>query len=283
MNIFPLIELVLDELYAQVPGSPSQKDKAIKDRLKDLSKTYSDLTVKRKAAIDYTDAARRFAYLYKYVACHSNLVFTRILGSKELQALFNKNEVQVACIGGGPGSELLGILKYCIDKDISPLLKCLLFDGEIAWGESWEDIDDKLNMMDEVKPTTRTIYQPLDVTKPEQYGHKTKYFKSDLFIMVYFVSEVFSFMGKAQLYFDHLFAGIEKGSLLLYIDNKHSSFTNWIDKQLADNSFKVIAAAEGVEKMPPEEEKTELGKYYGNFESDPKLTADIAWRIARKK
>jgi hypothetical protein len=35
--------------------------------------------------------------------------------------------------------------------------------------------------------------------------------------------------------------------------------------------------------MPLEEEKTELGKYYGKFGSDPKLNADIAWRIARKK
>jgi hypothetical protein len=283
VNIFPLIQVVLDELYAQISGAASAKDAAINDRLQDLTKTYSDLTIKRAKAINYTDAARRFAYVYKYVTCHSNLVFTRIEDSKELKALFKNDEVQVACIGGGPGSELLGILKYCAEYGVSPKLKFLLFDGEIAWAETWEDIDDKLKEADEKAPATRTIYEPLDVTKPEQYEHKSKYLKqSDLFVMVYFVSEVFSFMDKAQDYFDHLFSGMKKGALILYIDNKHSSFTTWIDKQLAKHGLAVLAAADGLETMPTDEEKTELGKYYGKFKSDPKLNADIAWRIARK-
>jgi hypothetical protein len=254
MEIFPLVERVLDELYSQIPGSAAVKDKAIKERLKLCSDTYKDLTA-NKPPLPYNDAATRFAYIYAYVTCHSNLVFSRIRTSKELRELFKDDEVLVSCIGGGPGSDFLGILKYCVYEGIEPILTCRLFDGEIAWGESWEDIDVKVTEIGESKLETRTFYQILDITKPETYEHKTKYFKSDLFTMIYFVSEVWRFMDKAQPYFDHLFAGIQKDALVLYVDNNYSKFTDWIDRQLHENKFAVVQSGNGVEKMPIAEEK----------------------------
>jgi len=134
-KIFPLIELVLDELYSQIPGPETRKVDEVNSSLAMLSERYRHLVGKDKA-IDYSLPATRLAYIYKYVTCHSNLVYTRIPRSSKLADLFNGGTVRVACLGGGPGSDFLGILKYCMECGKKPDLKCQLFDREIAWGES---------------------------------------------------------------------------------------------------------------------------------------------------
>ena len=86
----------------------------------------------------------------------------------------------------------------------------------------------------------------------------------------------------ADAYFDHLFGGIQGGAFVLYVDNKHSEFSGWIDGKLKKHGLKVLDEGQGTEGMPTDEEKRDLGKYYGKFESDPKLKAEVAWRIAQK-
>ncbi len=131
-----------------------------------LKDRYSNL-IKKRSPIDYSDPATRLAYIYKYVTCHSNLVYTRIERLSDLGDLFDNDAVRVVCVGGGPGSDFLGILKYCVEYGKNPKLKCSLFDREIAWGETWEDVDDKISVGDKLH--TRTVYQPLDVQDPKTY------------------------------------------------------------------------------------------------------------------
>jgi hypothetical protein len=281
MKIFPLIEQVLDELYSQIPGREASKDEEVNRSLATLSEHYRHL-VGKDEAIDYSQPATRLAYIYKYVTCHSNLVYTRIPRSSKLADLFNDGTISVACLGGGPGSDFLGILKYCIEYNKKPDLRCQLYDREIAWGESWEDVDDKIKAADKLH--TRTVYQPLDVTRSETYLPRSKYLNSDLFTMIYFVSEVYGRLGDgADDYFEHLFAGMRKGAQLLYIDNNHSEFTNWVEKKFDAHNLTIVKKGEGKEALPTEEEKKDLGKWYRKFSSSPKLEADVAWRIARKR
>lgn len=281
MQIFPLIEKVLDELYAQIPGDSAAKDQKVNKALAMLSQRYSDLA-STAAPVEYSRPATRFAYIYKYVTCHSNLVYRQIECSQHLPALFDQKAVRVACLGGGPGSDFLGVLKYCTNSGKTPDLKCLLFDREIGWGESWEDVDDKIS--DEATISTRTVYQPLDVTEPASYEAKVKYLKqSDLFTMIYFASEIYALRDDGgDDYLDHVFSGMHTGAYVLYIDNNHSIFTNWIEQKFKSHALKVLEAGEGVHKMPIEEEKKDLGKYYQRFDSAPKLEADVACRIAQK-
>ena len=197
--------------------------------------------------------------------------------------MFDGKSVRVACLGGGPGSDFLGILKYCIEYHRTPELKCDLFDREAAWGESWSDVDDKISTEDKLH--TRTVYQHLDVTEPATYEWREKYLKqSDLFTMIYFLSEVYNLMDDgADDYFNHLLGGIRSGALVLYVDNNHSAFTSWIEGKFKTHKLKIVGHGDGRETLPTDEEKRDLGKYYDKFNSQPRLEADIAWHIARKR
>ena len=72
MNCFQIIKSILDEEYNQIPGNEVEKDEQIKARLKALSSGYAQLS--EENTISYRDSITRFAYIYKYVTSHANLV-----------------------------------------------------------------------------------------------------------------------------------------------------------------------------------------------------------------
>lgn len=144
MLCFQLVRTVLDELYKRIPGSESQKDAAIKNRLQHLGHVYENLHLGLQ--VDHSDITTRFAYIYRYVTCHANLVYQMVKAAKPLRSLFDQERVKITCIGGGPGSEIIGILKYLLEVEKNPQLRFILYDKEKVWGDCWNDVDDKLDL-----------------------------------------------------------------------------------------------------------------------------------------
>lgn len=275
MNTFQLIKTVLDEAYQSIPGTESVKDAEINRALKELRKEYSNLI--NTGSLDYSDPARRFAYIYCYTTSHANLVYTRILESQQLQKLFNHDKLAVSCVGGGPGSDFLGILKYCLINEKSLDLKCQILDRDPAWSESWSDVDDKIDATFRIS----TTYQPIDVTDPSSWQTFRKHFNADFLTLIYFLSEVYALRDKATNYFEALLNGMKPGAIMLYVDNNDSRFTNWFDEMVADANLQVLKSSRANELPPFNEEKRDLQPYYTKF-GDPKLRANIAYRIVKK-
>jgi hypothetical protein len=277
MNVFQLIKTVLDELYARIPGSEAEKDAAMTERLRSLERGYAALA--KGVVNDYADATTRFAYIYKYATCHANLVFQLIEQTPELMGLFDMEKVNVACIGGGPGSDFLGILKYVIRAAKHPHLRCTLFDKEESWGECWNDVDEKLGT--EMK--IATFFQPLDVTDPEKWTKYEKFLASDLFTMIFFMSEVNSLRKEAEPFFGNLFEKAKKGAVAVYVDNNNELFYGWFDSLVAAHGWVVLDHGEvKIQIEDYSEEKKDLASYYEKFGS-PRLKANIAFRICQKQ
>ena len=158
--------------------SEAEKDGKIQVMLRQLEQNYAHLVYENN--IDHSDLVSRFAYIYKYVTCHANLVYQIIAESDALGSLFNREKVNVTCIGGGPGSEFLGILKYVLLKQKSPFLRCTLYDREVGWGDCWNDVDEKLDPQMRIS----TFCQPADVTDVASWSVNIKYLNSDLFTLL---------------------------------------------------------------------------------------------------
>jgi hypothetical protein len=138
MNAFQLIKTIFDEIYDQIPAaSDEQKDAQIQQALRFLSQQYLNLLGGTPTyKIDYASPVTRLAYLYRYVTSHANLVHCLIRKTTELSGLFDAGKVRLTCIGGGPGSDFLGILKFMMLEHKNADLKCFLYDREQAWSES---------------------------------------------------------------------------------------------------------------------------------------------------
>ena len=278
MECFEVIKTVLDELYNEMAGTDTQKDDLIHERLAYLSDAYKDLTRSDRPAVEYRDPVTRFAYIYKYVTSHANIVYDLLGEHKPLQALFKRESVDVTCVGGGPGSDFLGILKYMQAVGAKSALKCYLFDGEPAWGESWADVDQKVSGCEF---RISTIFQVFDVTIPDTYEIHRKCLKADLFTVIYFVSEVYRQRQEARAFFDNLFSSAESGSLLLFVDNARSEFYGWFDDVARKHGMAAIASQLAQATIGVDEDKEALGIYYTKF-GWPKMKTQISYRLWQK-
>lgn len=280
MNVFQIIKAVLDEAYDEIPGNNAEKDTAILQELNLLTSKYLKLKTEENE-IAYSQAVTRFSYIYKYVTSHANLVCTLIEKSNDIKNLFvNDKRVSVACIGGGPGSDFLGILKYIMKHGKLNPVKFHIYDRERAWEDSWFDVENKVDTRFHIS----TSYMPFDVTIPAQWESNKKYFQSDLFTMIYFMSEVFKLRDEADVYFKTLFSQAKSGSLFLFVDNNDKDFYEWFDEFANANDVEIIARDETRLVIPNDEKKSDLGVYFQKFSGHyPKLQARVAYRIGRKK
>jgi hypothetical protein len=279
MNLMQLIKLVLDDAYAAIAApDDATKDDLIKKELTNLSYEYGKLASKTSSAIDYSDSVKRFAYIYKYTVAHADYIMQIIERSKSLRDQIDRKSIEVACLGGGPGSDLLGILKYLIRigaKDLS--LKCYIFDKERAWGDSWSDVASQLNPPFKVFP----VFQQMDVTNQETWASYQKFLRADLFTLSYFLSEVWKIKDAAEPFFDYCMSQMKSGSMMLFVDNNDSRFRDWFDGMAKKHGLVVVTSREGDLCFSDDEEKTDLGKYFDKFDW-PKRKSNAAWRIIKK-
>jgi hypothetical protein len=276
MNCFQLVKTVLDEIYTEIPlRDEAEKDQAIQKELDSLGSKYAKLS--SGEAVDYAKPVTRFAYIYRYVTSHANIVYNIIASCPELTELMALDKVNMTCIGGGPGSDLLGVLKYLIKYQRNTFLRCTLYDREETWAESWTDVDDKL----ETQLRISTVFQRFDVCDETTWSHHSKYLNSDIFTMIYFMSEVFKMKNQAEPFFQNFFAKAKTGSLFLYVDNNSPDFYSWFDELAKKNFLVIIKSITENIRMSFDEQKKALGEYYRKF-NPPKLGADIAYRVCRK-
>lgn len=280
MTVFELIKLVLDDEYTAIAGTNAAKDASVNAELAALQAAYADLANVTATSPGYSSAARRFAYIYKYTTCHANIVAEKIAEVPELTALFSgEGWVDVACIGGGPGSDFLGIIKHMIRNRSTSNLKTYLLDKEPAWGDSWADVERRAADFDF---QVFTHAQVLDVLVPNTWTAQTRYRRADLFTFVYFISEVWRLSAKAAPYFANLFQAAKPGSLLLFIDNNSSQFYDHFDTLATTAGLQRVAGGEEKFQMEYSEEKTDLEPYYSKLVHKPKIQSNIAWRVYRK-
>lgn len=288
MSIFELVKIALDELYAEGLKVHGQKlDAMIAERCQYLADIYTSLNKPGQQPIDYQDPATRFAYVFKYVATHGDYIvqvlekYRAHLGS----AIFQNENLRVSCVGGGPGSDIIAILKYLDDYGkYEPVKKitCYLLDKQQAWADTWTELDDSLNINNVV---LHANFQPLDVTQPASWQSQQKFLQADLFTMSYFVSEVRALdaSGVVSQFWTKLFTEAKSGALFLYIDNGHNDFNTYFDNLWSAAGLQRIAGEDNSRWTPRHSEQaTGLGQYLQKFGTHPKLQAWLSYRILRK-
>jgi len=279
MNLMQLIKLVLDDAYAAIKApTEANKDAQIKKGLEYLTSEYGKLVSPTSAIIDYRDEVKRFAYIYKYTVAHADYLMQLIQRSDELRKLMGKKSLEVACLGGGPGSDLLGILKYLITEGTSDLsLKCYIFDKERAWGDSWSDVASQLKPPFQLYP----VFQQMDVADKSTWRSYRKFLRADFFTLIYFLSELWKIKTQSEPFFDHCLSQMKSGALMLFVDNNDSRFRDWFDQMAKKHGLDVVKSDEGWLAFSNDEEKNDLGEYFGKF-GWPKRKSDVAWRIVRR-
>lgn len=274
MNIFQLIKSVLDWEFERIKApSRERRLNLINNRHSELSLAYGDLTDDNRVRPSYSDPATRFAYIYKYTTCHADIVYSCISAYKELARLFEGDGwIKIACIGGGPGSDLIGVLKYALLEKKVKSIKCFLLDKESAWGDTWSDIEEH---SDDLPFRLSTHFQALDVTDATTWSAQTKYHSSDLFTFVYFLSEIYRYDTASRSFFEELVGRAGSGAHFLFIENDAPEFIAQIQRFSSEYGLRVVGSSSGTYQTDTNEEKTDLNPYFNELRDSPKIRARI--------
>jgi hypothetical protein len=287
MTSFELVKVTLDSLYAEATAKYGGKtDATISARMSYLSTSYSALNDPDRQPVNYKDPATRFAYVFKYVATHSDYVVQVLqeLRTELDEPIFTMENLRLSCIGGGPGSDIIGVLRYLHEKKKTEKVNkvtCYLLDREQAWADTWTELDDSMDL--DVKVNVN--FQPLDVTDPDSWAQQTKFLQADLFTMSYFVSEVKALDsdGVVSKFWKTLFKGAKKGALFLYDDNGSNTFNNYFDGLWKAAGLELVVSATNEPTWPRgSEQMSELGAYLKKFDQSPKLKTPLTYRVLRK-
>lgn len=274
MNIFQLIKKVLDSEFDKIPGvDPKSKYDQVNKRHVELVHAYGDLTDSTRSPPDYADPVTRFAYIHKYTTCHADIVCDSLGMCDELEALFEGTGwLSASCIGGGPGSDFLGMLKYALRADTEKSLKCFLLDRESAWGDTWSDVEQQTS---ELPFRISTHFQQLDVTNSSTWSHQVKYRSSQLFTFIYFLSEVYRLRSAAQPFFEQLVQNAACESCFLFVDNDTPEFRAQILEFESRYALRLIKEESRDYRTDTNEDKEDLEPHFSAIRHTPKIKAKI--------
>jgi len=278
MKCFEVVKAVLDVAYAQIPGDEPTKDAAVKTALQAMSAQYRQLLT--SGGPDFADPVTRFAYVYLYVPAHAHWIHELLEWSPDARLLFEQKRLRMTCLGGGPGSDLVGALKFMATRGLTPAVFCEIVDGCIQWKQTWSDLSYTLEWFSAL----HTDYVIHDLADARSWSAPCNFSKADLFTINFFASEVRHIGQRAEEYFGWCFSQAKPGALILMNDNNDSRFYEWFDAIAAGCSLEPLLSSSGTRKIYDSgEQLSALGEYHERFDRNSKLTGDLAWRVFRKR
>ncbi|XP_071788557.1 uncharacterized protein [Asterias amurensis] len=217
---------IVSEFLASISTIDAKVLASAESCFQSISYTYRKGLRRLGRKVDWRDNCYRGVYVHRFFALHSYLVYQSLhsaLADKKYltEAWNNEPCFRVCCIGGGPGSDALGLTKFLRDTGLVPTnrLECTILDYYQQWEDTWKKITES-NANVEFPPMT---YFSRDMTRGSaDLSILDKIRSADIVSFVKFFSTV-----AAAILADatrgnllrEVFRELKPGALVFYIDN----------------------------------------------------------------
>lgn len=258
-----LIRRVLEEAvetYASANGMAiSEVLGAIREHIDATAREHQ----KDEPDIRYQDALCRLGYLYRHATANATLFELVLNESGEMRALLRQcagQRLNICAVGGGPGTELLGLAKYLLQHPsrFPRKITFTLLDSVPQWAETWQQLADAVEAelqgaMEEDEdittcPTIAPAFLPLDVLDGNSYRSYAYQFRgAQVVVFNYLFSENKARLADARGAVEQLFAMAPQGSIFVVIDRLENNpcfqeevvrmFTEIFSKEFSFHTF----------------------------------------------
>jgi hypothetical protein len=247
--------------------------------------------------INYEDPFCRMAYLYMNVAVHATLVeqamshYSEIRRSIEDKARHG-SDIEIGILGGGPGSELLGIVRYIESLQLGmPVhLDLVLVDKIKEWDESWHALKSGIdNELKSIYGDNRgnwpvlisRSFLPLDITSEQAFSHfATRFSKIDLFLASYLVSELKSSTEKISKVFQLLVTRGRSDVLVLFVDRDEKAVRDAVQEIIGDLDLHSLGLVQVRGEL--KDQLQDLGEWYINIPFLPRQRWLAFFHLAKR-
>lgn len=202
------------------------------DFCKEATSQFSDMQQKYYSSIenpDYSSNIKKFCYLYKYPVPHGYYIYATLkrLSRKIKPSIFSRNPTRIACIGGGPGTEIIGLCRYFREVESANLgnhVEITVFDKEPSWKDACQRV---LGCMaSDLKISLK--FEQFDATMPETYA-KIDLSGFHLVMANFFTSEIrkAKIVTAAKPFWKYAFESMGAGKIFLAVDFADTNGSGW--------------------------------------------------------
>ena len=261
-------------------------DVVVRKRLNALSGGYGwNLLNIGRSPIDYSKTTTHIAYIYRSFSAHADWVFKALnMASPAVTKALAADELKVACIGGGPGSDIAGVLKFAEAHGLlAKEFEFIVLDREPAWRRARNE----LIATYEGEAEATLSYQALDLADGSPWTDNWEFANSDLFVLSFALSEVWSFNKDRSVsqFLDRLITSARPGAIFCYVDNGGDKFTPLIEEEFdARDDLEIMGSRDDDRLLLSHDEQcSAIEEEYGErFKQRPKLTGNVALRVWKK-
>lgn len=281
---FDIIRTILDRLilgYAErEQKSTSQLDTEIAAHIQKTSSEYRN----PDPNIDYNDPLCRLGYLFKHAGANATLFEKTLDKSAHLKNLLSQDarqSIHVCTVGGGPGTELLGLTKFLLSTSVLiPNISFTVLDQVPQWGETWNEISRACEIAfssnANVPPTISKAFYPMNVVEESSYKNYGWLFQNvDMMVFNYLLSENQVSLQPFRSALDEMVQRTEAGCYFIVIDRLeyNSSFREEV-QGIFDSSGLAIRNNIEIGTQPADltvsDDNSALQCYSTRFKSNPR-------------
>lgn len=281
MKIYKAIGGALDKLYE---NQSTLGDDAVWKAIQLLKEKYGKLDHSTK--IDYSAVATQYAYLFKYAGSRACAVFSIFSKSQTLRRLFDAPQLTVTSLGGGPGSDLVGLLRYWHESDGAPALNLNLIDLNDTWKTSATLFVDSAAEQLVWNPVKSRIFFPIDLNEADFDGDTKILTTAQLCSVSYVISELGQ--GSRTAFLDRLISRLPVGAVLLIIDNNTNEIFNLLESYKDNPDLERVTIRRDPELRLDGEDVKDMGEHFTRFGDYakggyPNVILSAVWMGAIKK
>ena len=287
---FRLLKPVIENAIALRVSNTGQTEGAVLEQIDNHIVETSAQYRQDEPEINYDDLFCRLGYLYTHAAANATLFERALTLSDDARAILRQsaqNTLNVLSMGGGPGTELLGLVKYYLRhrRELPPRrIDFKVIDNILQWSDTWQQLavateDEFRSFLAQggVEPTTISpMFLQFDVLDHSQYGNLEGHCSTaDLVIFNYLFSENKTRLDQARQAVEQLEALTSDDCLFLVIDRLEG------DRQFNEEVVEMFKSVFGVNieyetfggNLDPDEQVSDLGPLLtGNLSRRPRLT-----------
>ena len=270
-------EHALAEIHARgIAEHGDQWMHRVKAAYNTLVQSYQQLTQKNRHPIDYTELPAEAAYIYAYAMprAYFTLEMLRRHRAATGKALFGSGRIEIISFGGGPVSELVGLLEYLGDETNGETVESIsyrVFDKDGAW----KDVAD-LVLAATVSPIEVTMtYEQLDLADGRACA-AVDIRAADLIVFSYIMSELCALEANDEIAQNTrvILVPIKSGAAMLFIDSKQPEFIQYFQRCRQFIGSQRNDDGEGVDLALPELTPT-FQAYRDALDREPRMDAAI--------
>ncbi len=256
----------------------------VADSLEGLRISYDNLTKSQRQAIDYSELSTQAAYVFAYAIGRAEFTYQLLKQHRAAlgKPIFESEEAKITSLGGGPGSEIAGIVKYLLDPTNGEkvnALKYWVFDKDKHWEHPCSFLIEELSELISIE----LVFDTLDLSDRKACS-KVSLEGDDLLVLSFVISELCSIPEKNDVLecMRGLYKTIDSGSKIFYNDSNASSFYYFFNetRKYVTGLGKASQKNECIQKVAVDLDfGVTYEKYIEDFDATPHLTSDALSKL----